>query len=262
MVGTVTSDYVDGHSYEDVLAGFEITRTFRVVDLVDAPERQLIEAVTSPGIPLLNEVYPGTVGILAVRRNVRPDGPNAARVAVTYSANTNRSTFNQPVPVSNDGQDVKQISAGTREFLTPLDSTGSPMILTAPPMEDGWPAYLSEARIFIPAGEIVFERIETSPAVSRARQFVGRLNNALIGGYAERTLLFVDLTAQSDDGGRIWNCTYTFRYDAGGWKHKDHYHGPDGKIPEDAVEVTWDVLPTANFSSLDLDFGDSQTPIT
>lgn len=263
-MATVTSDYVDGHSYEDVLAGFEIVRAFRVTGLVDAPERQLIEAVNDPGIPDLQTIYPGTTGILAVRRQVFPDGPNAARVIITYSAQKNVSSYNQPDPVGNDGQDVKQISAGTRSFKTQLDVGGTPMQLDPPLTPNdltAWGPHYSFAEVLIPAGEIVFERVETSPAASRARGMVGTLNSATVGAYPAKTLLFDKLDARSNDGGTRWNCTYIFRYDLGGWKHGDSYRGPDGKVAVGAVPQSWDVIPTTNFSSLNLDFTDSQTPI-
>ena len=259
----VTEDLVDGHRYQRVLAGFTIVRVFRVDDLQDTPERQLIEAANDPGIPDIGDTYPGTTGILAREINSTPMGPNAARVEVVYSARANTTTYNQPLPAGNDGQDVKQISAGVREVVTPRDRANNPMTLSANGTDyEGWPDYQSEARLFIPAGEIVFERVETSPAVDRARGFVARLNSLSIGNYAAETLLFVNLDAQSDDGGRRWNCVYTFRYSFDGWKHTDRFHGPDGKVPIDATEASWDVLPIADFSLLGLDFGDGQTPIT
>ena len=264
---TVTSDYVSGHSYSDVLAGFEIRRTFRVTDLTETPDRQLIEAVTTPGIPLLNTVYPGTTGILAVRRDVAPDGPNAARIVVTYSAQTNVSSYNQPIPVGNDGEDVKQISSGVREVSTTkaLGEGGTPdMILNPPSSRDGWDGpYLSEATVFVPTGELVFERPETSVSAARARGLIGRVNSLALGGglYAAKTLLFTHLDSRSTDGGRRWRCTYHFRYDSAGWQHKDRYRGPDGKVPIDATEQTWDVLLSADFGTLGLDFTDSQDPI-
>lgn len=261
-MATVIAELVEGHSYEDVLAGFEIVRLFHVSGLVDAPNRQLIEATNVAGIPQLGDTYPGATNIDVVRRTSVPDGPNAARVTCVYSARQNVSSYNQPTPPSNDGQDVKQISSGTREFTTVLDSGGAPMLLAPPMTYDGWRPYLSEAKVFVPAGELVFERPETSVAAARARGFVGTLNNAAIANYPVRTLLFANLDAVSSDGGRIWDCTYTFRYDFGGWQHSDQYHAPDGKVPDTASTSYWDVLTATNFSTLDLDFSDSQTPIT
>jgi len=258
----VTPDLVNGHSYTKILSGFEIKRVYRVSELIEVPERQLIEASLDPGVPQLGTTYPGTTGINAVRHEVAPAGPNAAFVTVIYSARNNISSFNQPEPVSNDGQDVKQISAGVREVTTTRDITDTAMELTAPAQYKTWQPYLSEARVFKPVGGIVFERVEKSPAVFTARDMVGKLNSAAIGEYGIKTLLFFDLDAQSDDGGNLWNCVYTFRYDADQWVHKDRYHGPQGKVGTAAVEMTWEVLQTANFSTLNLDFSASQTPIS
>lgn len=261
-MATIIAEIVENHSYEDVLAGFEISRVFHVGGLVQAPNRQLIEATQEAGIPQIGDTYPGTTNIDVVRRTSVPDGPNAARVTCIYSARQNVSTYNQPVPPANDGQDVKQISSGTRELVTVLDNGGTPMVINPPAAFTGWDPYLSEAKFLVPAGEIVFERPETSVAASRARNFVGRLNDATVGAYPANTLLFKTLDATSNDGGRIWDCTYTFAYDFGGWQHTDQYHAPDGKVPDGATTQTFDVLLTANFSQLGLDFSDSQTPIS
>lgn len=260
---TIIKELVEGHSYEDVLAGFEIQRVFRVGGLVDTPERQLIEASLDPGVPQLGNVYPGTTGILCVRRNVVPDGPNAARVILTYSAERNVSSYNQPEPTANEGQDVKQVSSSLREVTRTTDRGGTPMTLPAPsPKYDGLESYLSEARVLVPAGEIVFERVEKSPAVATARTIVGKLNEFTIGSYAAGTLLFVSLDAVSNDGGYLWNCTYTFRYDSAGWGHVDAWHDQSGRVPPEATPQTFDVLEHTTFAGLDLDFGDAQTPIT
>ena len=184
-MATVIAELVENHRYEDVLAGFEITRVSYVSDLPDAPNRQLIEAVNTLGIPQTRDTYPGTTGIDVVRRISDPDGPNAARVTCIYSAKQNVSTYNQPVPITNDGQNVKQISSGTRELVTVLDRSSTPMTISPPAAFQGWDPYLSEAKFLVPAGEIVFERPETSVAAARARNFVGRLNSAAIGAYPE-----------------------------------------------------------------------------
>lgn len=258
----VIPELVDGHQYQDTFAGFEIRRVFHVNDLVDAPNRQLIEAVETSGIPLLGEVYPGTTGINCVRRTSSPAGENAARVECVYSAQRNVSSFNQPLPPVNDGQDVKQITTKTRELTTTRDITDTAMVLTPPTRYDKMKPYLSEATVLIPAGTLVFERVETSVAAARARTLVGRVNSLAEGSYAARTLLFDTLESTSNDGGFSWHCTYEFRYDIGGWKHRDRWKAQDGKAAQDAIEVEWDVLLEVNFATLDLDFSDSQTPIS
>lgn len=260
---TVVEELVEGHRYTDVLSGFEIIRIFRVGDLVDVPNRQLIEAVNDPAVPLLGATYPGTTGILCVKRDVSPDGPNAARVVLTYSAEKNVSTFNQPEPTTNEGQDVKQISSGTRELTTVFtsDTPSQPMVLAPPLSFEGLPPYLSEAKVLVPAGEIVFERVEKSPAATAARNLVGKLNEFAVSSWPARSLLFVNLDAISNDGGYLWNCTYTFRYDFGTWLHRDAYHAPDGRVPADAVTVSWNVLFAGDFSVLNLDFSDVQIPV-
>jgi hypothetical protein len=260
---TVTGNLVDGHEYQDTFAGFEITQTFFVYDLVQPPERQLIEATQQPGVPQLGDVYPGTTGINCVQRTSSPFGENKAKVVCRFSAQKNNSTYNQPEPTGGDvGLDVKQITSGTREITTTEDRGGNPMLLTVPASVASLKPYLSEARILIPVGTIVFQRPESSVAVAAARDLVGRINNAPINNYGVNTLLFDSLDSESTDGGYTWDCVYTFRYDSRGWKHFDRFRAPDGRVPADAVEEPFDVLDEVSFATLNLDFSASQTPIT
>jgi hypothetical protein len=263
-MATVLPELTNGHEYNDLLGGFEITRVFRVTDLVDAPNRQLIEAVNDSAIPQIGELYPGTTGILVTRRNSRPAGPNAAIVTCVYSAKNNNSSYNQPFPSGNDGQDVKQVRSSTREVKVTKDFTGAPMLLSPPTSKKSWEPYLSEATVLIPVGAVVFERVETSPPTDRARALTGKVNSVSLGGgnYPARTLLFAEYDDVTEDGGRRWNCTYVFRYDPLKWVHTDRYHGPSGKVPDGVSDVSWDVLPEADFSTLGLDFSDSQSPIS
>lgn len=261
---TVVEDLVDGHSYRQVLAGFALSRIFHVSGLTEIPARQLIEAANDPLIPDIGDIYPGTTAIPCVEVLAEPAGPNAAKVTCNYSAQANVSTYNQPFPTGNDGQDVKQVSSSLREIRTPLDRNGAFMELTPPTPLTAWLPYNSEATRFIPVGEVVFERVETSPPTSRARALVGKVNQFNLGGtnYPAGTLLFSALDADSNDGGIRWNCTYTFRYDSAGWGHVDAFRGPDGKIPLGVTVETFDVIDDDDFGGLGLDFSDNQTPIS
>lgn len=259
----VTEDLVAGHRLSEILGGFDITRIFRVTELVDPPQLQLIEAALATGVPLIGDVYdPAWPQAWCINREVAPDGCNAARVTCTFSTQQNRSSWNQPDPVGNDGQDVKQVSATTKPWRQWYDNQQNPMTLTAPPSLDGLPDYLSEADALIPVARIVFERTEKSPPSARARIYIGSVNSAIIGGWPQYSLLYSDFDATSEDGGRTWRCTYTFDYDPNLHLHFDTYKGPDGKAPFDAPIESWSLKTAADFSLLDLDFSDTQTPIS
>jgi hypothetical protein len=265
---TVTEDLVQGHTLTDIIGGSQIRRTYRVAGLVAAAPGQLIEAIRDPLIPKIRDQYPGAEPLYVISVDANPDGPNAARVEVLYAVQ-NRATggsFNQPFPSGNDGQDVKQISAGFRQRLTSFDRDLAPMTLPVPTSAQGNDSfsYLSQANFNIPVGEIVFERVETTAAVFRARDLVGKLNDSILGGglYQVDQMLFSNLDAVSEDGGFSWNCTYTFSFDADRWIHHDWWKGDDGKVPPDAARESFDVIAQADFSTLGLDFTASQTPIS
>lgn len=263
-MAVVTPDLVSGHALNEVLGGFDVVQVFRVTELVAAPHLQLIEAAQDPGIPGLNEAYdPAWPKLLCVNRDFSPDGCNAARAEITFSTQRNVSTWNQPDPPTNDGQDVKQITASTKAIRTVKDRTGAPLTIVSPPTLDTYPNYLSEAEVLVPIGQITFERVEQSPPTARMRAMLGSVNQFALGAgiYPVNSLLFRDLSSISDDGGNTWRVTYVFDYDSDLHRHADRYHGPDGKVPTDAVELVADVLTQADFTSLGLDFSDSQTPI-
>lgn len=259
MAIVVTFDLVSNHEVTEIIGGVELTRVVRVTGLTAAPDGQLLEALRDSGVPQIFTLWPGEPWYV-IRREAFPDGPNAARIVLTYG-NNNRSTFNQPEPPVNDGLDVKQFSAGIQEVETTRDEGDVKMSIAPPASLAGLPNYLSTARIFKPNGTLLFERLESSPPGARVRDYLGMLNSIGLGSYPARSLLFARLDAQSDDGGRQWRCTYEFRYDPGLWKHRDRYRAPDNKVPDDAAEVTFDVQGTTDFTVLGLDFTDSQTPI-
>jgi len=258
----LTEDLVNGHKVRRIAAGTEVSRVFRVTELTDPPETQLLESLNYPGIPTLGDQYPGGYFYYAVSKDAVPAGPDSAIVTLIYS-NSSGQTWNQDPPLTgDDGLDVKQTKASVTQKRRTRDSAGTQMLITPPsPDYDGAPAYLSEATVFAPVGEIVFERTEGAPPTARTRGKVGKLNSDLVGSYPVRTLLFAMCDGQSDDGGRTWKVTYIFRYDEDGWQHVDSYHLPSGKVPPGAPVYGFDVLPAVTFSDLGLDWSDSQTPI-
>lgn len=260
---TVTPDLVNGHTLNEVLGGFDVSQIYRITELTADPHLQLIEAAQTPGVPILNDAYdPAWPKLLCVNRDFEPDGPNAARAIITFSTQRNVSTWNQPDPPTNDGQDVKQIASGTRPVKRIVDRNGVSMVINPPATLTGYPAYTSEADVFLPLGQITFERVEQAPPSLRMRSLVGRVNSSSLGGYAVNSLLFRSLDAISEDGGNTWRVTYTFEYDGDEFhQHGDSYHGPDGKVPADATFAAFAVLLEADFTPLGLDWSDSQTPI-
>lgn len=258
-MATVRADLKNGHRLSNIAAGSNAVRVFYVSGLVGLPEEQLGEAVTTVGIPQLGELYPGAVGLFVQQQNASPGGKNSAKVECVYGTSQG-STFNQPPPVG-DGLDVKQFSSSIESAKTITDRAGTPMTISPPAGFSSWGPYLSAADYQVPVHSLVFERSEGDPPTQRSRDMVGSVNEFAVGSYAANSLLFARLDAQSDDGGRVWSCTYEFRYSRDGWKHYDAWRGPTGKVPPGVSGITWDIYPVANFSSLGLDFGDSQTPI-
>jgi len=261
----VREDLVSGHRVSFINGGITIVRTFHVSGLITAPEEQLLEAITDPLIPDIGAPYPVPAYALTfvLAKDAAPAGPDAATVSVNYSSinRSSGSTWNQPYPgAGNDGVDVKQVSSGVREVPTFRDATGNLMLLNPPPSKDKAKPYPVSAIWLSPVGSLIFERTETAPGTSRMRSLVGKLNSPAIGAYGDKTLLFRSFEEQSEDGGRTWNCTYTFDFRED-WLFQDAWRDQDGKLASDVVPQSWDIIQSASFAGLGLDFSDSQTPL-
>ena len=258
---TVVEDLERGHSLQFINRETELVRAYHVSGLVSNPDGQLLEAIQDPAIPAMSDVHPQASGLFVVRKRAVPAGRNTAYVECIYS-NTSGATWNQPTPTPGaDGEDVKQISSSVVSERRTRDRGNQPMTMSPPASVSGWPQYLSEAEVFRPVGELVFERSEGEVPAQRARTLVGKVNQFAIGAYGAEELLFARFNSISTDGGRVWRSTYNFRHDPRQWKHRDTYKGDDNKSPPDATEVLFDVLELADFSVLNLDFSDAQTPI-
>lgn len=260
-MATVDEDLVSGHRAIYYARGADIERTFRVSGLVGSPWAQLDEALNTPGVPQLYDPYPSPPAnnLIVQNREAFPDGPNAARIVIFYTNNPG-PTWSQPQPIGN-GQDVKQFDGTAVKVKLTNDRAAAPMLINPPVAFQGWDPYLSEVELDVPAGLLVFEQPRDVHPAAIWRTHGRTVNVASIGAYNANELLFWRVSGQSNDGGRVWNCTYQFQYDPLGHKHTDRFHGPDGKVPQGAVDVSFNVRPTSDFSLIPVDFSDSQTPV-
>lgn len=264
---TVKEDLLNSHRLRRQTWRRQVDRVFLVTGLVGPPEFQLMEAESQPEIPdyldsyPFNQTtpeYPEWTGLKVTDIAAEHTAPNQARIVVTYTNDTGSVTFPPQPPVTgNDGPDTKSVSFSTAEIETTKDRDDEDMILTPPASAAGWPTQKSQAIRRLVVGQVVFTRVELEPPVARMRDFLGKLNSTSLGSgaYAAETLLFAEYIAPEEGDGE-WIAEYRFEYREGGWKHRDVYVGPDGRIPADAVEEEWDTEQTANFSLLNLDWDD------
>ena len=260
--------------YEDLQAGWQIsesygdqqvTRVFRVSNLTAAPELQLMQALDQPEIPDYGDLfpfgdpveYPQFSSLVVRERTTEPMGPQAARITCIYR--NRRITYRFDTSFAgNEGPETRYTVGGSvTTTRTTKDITDTAMTVTPPAAVSNLDPFDSEATIFEPVFTLQFDRLEKTPPTQAARDFVGKLNSASLGSgaYAAKTLLCVAINGPTDDG-EIYRCTYQFRYKETGWQHTDFFRQRNGKPYAGATVETWDVLPTANFSTLGLDFND------
>ena len=262
MPPQVKEDLQRGHAVTRNSWRIFVQRTFHVTQLDAAPEHMLMQALDQTGIPDYLDPYPFNVvpeypeyeNIKVLERRCEPTGPDTAIIVITYT--NDFSTVSTSKPTTNDGPEEKQIRYSVAEQTTTVDRTSADMVLAPPASRASWPSVKSEAYVARPIGVLTFERTELTAPTQRMRDLVGKLNDGAEGPYGDETLLFsnLDATGNAEDG---WQCTYEFSYNPAGWKHKDRYKSPtDNRIPDDAIEVEWDVLEKADFGPLGFDWTD------
>lgn len=255
---TVTEDLERGHRLTRTGWRRSVQRTFRVKELVDLPQYQLMEAMSQPEIPSdfdpypmdpTTPEYPDYANLKVVNLDCDPDGPAAAVIVATYSNDLGGLASTR---FDDNESNTRQVSFGTKEIKTTKDIGDADMMLTVPPSRSGgaWEDYKSEATVFKPIGRIVFEiRYEFDPVLFDFSDQVGTINLSPIGKYAAKTVLFSEYSSDGDNVNG-WPTTFTFDIDPSGWRHVDIYKSLADKVaPPDAVEVFWDVIPTSEFSS-------------
>ena len=257
------SDITRAAVIRQIAGALEVTRTFRVTGIIASSTEVLFTAINFAGMPRVGDEYPGRPEYRVRDITARPDGGagNDVLVNVVYSNKTGQTWQQKEPDTGTLGQDVKQVSTGLAEFTTSLDAAGSPMIVTVPPSESNKKPYISVATTQRPTAALVFERTETVPPSIKIRNQVGKMNSLDIGPWPAQTLLFTRLDAQSLDGGRIWRTIYEFSFSSVFWNHRDRFTRADGKVPSDAVEQIWQIYDTFDYSTLNLDFSDNQTPV-
>jgi len=270
----VIEDLQNGHSVSEARGYTRIQRIFEVTGLTGlSPERLLLEAITDPDIPEVGDAYP-VAGVyskynrcIVTTRQALPSGCQSARVVVLYT-NEPTSVYDQEIGgnQTTPTQDLKQVSVGLVSRQTSVDRDGAPLLVLAPISKQngaGDRGYIETVTEMVPAGTLVFQRTETSPATQGMREAVGKVNSTVLGPYAIGTLKFTRFEQESEDNGTTWPTVYQFSHLEGGWGYSTrwHYEGSD-ESPADAAIVTFNLPKEYDFSLLGLDFSDTQTPIT
>jgi len=238
-----------------------IRRTFRVSELLEAPQYQLMEAldvlITGPYDAGDGDLYPFSptpeypdyTSCRVINQDASPDGPNAAVIVVTYSNDRGSVSSSR---FDSDGSQTRQVDFGTKVVETQTDRDDVDMLLNPPPSRASagaaWEPYKSTARLVKPLGRIVFEvRYDTDPEIFAYDELVGKISDGVLGKYAAGTVMFAQYSSDGDDVNG-WPTTFSFEIDPDGWTHRDVYKSPQDKlIPADAVEQEFDVIAEANF---------------
>lgn len=258
---TIYEDTVDGTGGTLTGAGWTLTRAFIVSGLPDddnlKPSRimdavYLKDGTTGDTVPKIRDAHPSYVkeGVLAPyvceSLDVQPLGGGQARVIATYvSAGTNLA--------------MVEYHAGVHEVQETKDRSGTQLTVS----------YDSKTQavscgVLRPTLAAVYSRtlshqwLTDVRSIFHPRASIGLVNQAndpmFEGDADEARWLCADFNALSSDGGKNYECTWTFQRNADLWKGRGIYQDVEKGQPQvGATEVRYNNYYTTKFSLLTLE---------
>lgn len=252
----VKLDRVDGAELRRSVSGDQAVRIAQVSGLTGSGADRLRQALEAPGLPRLGDVHPTLSHLTLAEVAAEADGPDGAVLRLRYQATASRSVSVGGAP-RQTGE--RRVGAALAQTSTDVDLTGQRIEVAYDPHGNRAQRLTQSASVTVlrPQLSFCFRRQERSDPAARARKYVGAVNSQPFQQCAAQTLLCVALTGQSSDGGRSYDVTYEFQYDAQGWQPRVSYTDPQTRRPPvDVLEglgrkvVT--VYPQIDFNELGL----------
>lgn len=229
-----------GAQAEDGVDGFSESVVYRVDGLTGEQSTWLDRALQADGLPARYQAHPSRVGAIVTRRVATPDGPDAVRVAVTYSVPTGSGLQLQP----DVDQGVVELGATVTSEVVSTDIDGQPIVVIYDkPTESGGDTLYVETQQAVEAEKQTatatasVERVESRYPFDKALQYTGKVNRFPVFGKPAGTWLCTGIEARTEDRGQTYSVRYTFVYKADGWEFEAIYIDDEtGRPPVDLID--------------------------
>lgn len=217
---TLRAYIAEGGSAEDGVDGFKETVVYRVDGLTGDRATWLDRALQADGLPARYQAHPSRLGAIVTRRSATPDGPDAVRIAVSYSVPQGSGL--QLEPDVDPG--VVELGATVTTEVVTRDIEGNPIVVTydKPTEFDGDTVYVEDNQAVEVEKQVAqatasVERIESRYPFDNALKYTGTVNKFPAFGKPAGTWLCTGIEARTEDRGITYSVRYSFVYKPDGW---------------------------------------------
>jgi len=256
----VKSDLLSQQTLSLDVDGYTTERTFLVEGVGGTPESRLYNAMTTSGVPQINDPHPILPDVRVTKLNASANSSGSQiSVTVIYSIPKADET-------ATDATSTGAISSGSVTLSTTLandqtwfDIDGN-FIKVSYLSGFGIATQYKEADVQRPRQTVTFKRTESVIPKSVIANYLGKINSVPWSGFPAKTWLCSRVDATQDQEGKF-EVSYGFSYDPNTWRLEVIANLTDddisAAIPDKDTQnayATFDVYDSIDFNALGLSF--------
>jgi hypothetical protein len=256
---TVIKDVIDSQTLSSDSKGFTLERTYIVDGVGGSKDARLYSAITTAGVPQLNDPHPIIPDVKVTRLNatLEKGSNNIARVAVSYSVpDAEDATADAQQGTTSPG--TVTLSTGVSAEQTWFDINGE--FLTASFIGGVYQTAYKQADVQRPQLTVSFKRVENVLPKAAIQKYLGKVNSSAWAGFPKKTWLCTKIDASEDKEGKF-NVDYGFSYNPATWRLEIILNLTPAQIEELPPNkdtgngyARYDVYEGADFNALGLSF--------
>ena len=249
------ADIIEGGLYVDK-DGTKITRVFIITDVVAGADYDVPSAALSASGLTYGQSHPSLSSLIITNITCEPipDSPSKWKIVANYEL----PSLDTQEP-DETGDVILQVGATLTAAKTNKDKDGNQLVVDITTAGGEDLEQTGEVDIQVPQIVIQIERKEESSPITKAANYVGRVNDAIWNGWPARSVLITAIEGVTEDGGETYSVTYKLQVNQNTWdvdlvfidEATDKPH-VDIDIGSGNGVVTETVYPEANFVPLSI----------
>lgn len=264
-ITVVASDLIEHNRVSLSASGLEAIKGFYVTTTAGETPFQILQDASTPDY---GDAHPDTGGsgefppIYAVEFDLSPIERQSGQYLLIVTYRDPDPAERAPSTSADDA--IMTIGSTVVPVRTNYDKNGDPIIVTLSTLPAAEQDQIAEVETQIPVMTLTYRRRESAHPATKTKANVGYVNSVALGSgfFPVRTLLCTGIHGETQDGGTTYLVTYEFQYNPDTWDATSVYIDPNTDRPHvevslsspvDGVSVD-EVLPTVDFSSLNLNF--------
>lgn len=255
---SVITDLISANSLTRTSSGFSSERSFLVDNVPGTPEARLYNAVSTAGIPQINDPHPVLPDVIVTNVSAKPT-TDPSQIIVTVSYSIPEVDEESIIEAEEDvpGSYSLTLASNTAVELTWFDINGNLLEAT---WGGGWKRTYKSVEVQRPQLTAIFNRIQLEPPSASQLLFIGKVNAVTWSGYPPKTWLCTAVNSEQVKSGKH-NVEYIFVYKYDNWRVEIYSNLTGEEIAEIPYDrdsgngyAKYDVYPSANFNNLGLSF--------